>query len=221
MQYLKLGPRHTFLQDMGAANTLKFTDAGWHGYNTDGTGLYDALRFGSPSVDIKNAHIVLLGAGGAARAAAVKCLGKCCASLWIGNRTQANRKDLVEFLQLSITRRGGEEISIKDFDPANREHLSSLPRDSVVINATSLGLKRSDGSPLDLAQIPKPRMVFDMIYNPPQTALLQQAERLNIPSSNGLSMLVYQGALSLHFWTREKIPVDVMMNAARAALAAR
>ncbi len=80
-----------------------------------------------------------------------------------------------------------------------------------------LGRKRDDSSPLDLSKIPEPAFVYDMIYNPPQTALLRQAVQLEIPQANGLSMLVFQGASALKHWTGQTAPVSVMMNAARAA----
>jgi shikimate dehydrogenase len=90
----------------------------------------------------------------------------------------------------------------------------------LVINATSLGLKPGDASPLDLEKIPKPAKVFDMIYRPQQTALLCQAAGMGIPNANGLSMLVHQGAQSLHFWTDQFVSPKVMHVAAQQALAA-
>ena len=85
--------------------------------------------------------------------------------------------------------------------------------------AEALGLKTEDDTPLDLDKIPRPAQVFDMIYRPPQTALLRQATELRIPNANGLSMLIHQGAASLQLWTGETPPVAVMQHAARNALA--
>jgi shikimate dehydrogenase len=87
-----------------------------------------------------------------------------------------------------------------------------------VINATSLGLVAGDSAPLALDKIPAPAGVYDMIYRPPQTALLQAAAQRGIACANGLSMLVHQGARSLELWTGVAAPTALMREAARAAL---
>jgi shikimate dehydrogenase len=81
-------------QPVGAVNTLRWAPEGWHGFNTDGYGLATAVResFGR---EFTGAHILLLGAGGAARGAAVECLHRGCASLWLVNRTAANLDTLL------------------------------------------------------------------------------------------------------------------------------
>ena len=87
-----------------------------------------------------------------------------------------------------------------------------------MINATSAGLRPDDPLPIDLAHLPPPAGVYDMIYNPPQTALLRAAAALGVPHANGLSMLVHQGTRSLAIWTGTEIPVAAMHAAASAAL---
>ncbi len=199
-----------FVRAAGAANTLLFTDAGWRGANTDGTGLSVALRQ-DLGVELSSSHVVLLGAGGAARAAAVECLRLHCASLWIGNRTRATLETLLASLQSFAA-----DTRIRGFDLINPP--ADLPEGSVVVNATTLGLLAGDPAPLDLKKIPRPARVYDMIYRPPQTALLRQASELGIPNANGLSMLIHQGARSLELWTGETAPLEVMQAAARTAL---
>jgi len=66
--------------------------------------------------------------------------------------------------------------------------------------------------------MPRPSNVYDMIYRPPQSALLRQAAELGVPCANGLSMLVHQGARSLEIWTGASVPVTIMQQTARAAL---
>ena len=85
-----------------------------------------------------------------------------------------------------------------------------------MLNATSLGLKPEDPAPLALDKIPKPARVYDLLYRPPQTALLRQAAELGIANANGLSMLVQQGARSLEIWTGGAVPAAVMQAAALA-----
>ncbi|MDI1318693.1 MAG: shikimate dehydrogenase [bacterium] len=199
-----------FVRAAGAANTLIRTDTGWRGANTDCAGLSAALRQ-DLGLELGGANVILLGAGGAARAAAVECLRLRCASLWIGNRTAATLASLLADLQMLTG-----ETALQGFDLAKPP--AALPTSAVVLNATSLGLNPDDAAPLDLKKIPKPASVYDMIYRPPQTALLRQAAVLGIATANGLSMLVHQGARSLEFWTGAAVPVSVMQDAARAAL---
>jgi len=198
-----------FVRAAGAANTLLRTDTGWRGANTDCAGLSAALRQ-DLGLELGGANVILLGAGGAARAAAVECLRLRCASLWIGNRTATSLAALLADLQMLAG-----ETALQGFDLARPP--AALPAGSLVLNATSLGLKADDAAPLDLKNIPRPASVYDMIYRPPQTALLRQAAELGIATANGLSMLVHQGARSLELWTGATVPVSVMHAAARAA----
>jgi shikimate dehydrogenase len=199
---------------VGAVNTLRRTKAGWHGFNTDGYGLNTAV-FETLGCDLSETHIVLLGAGGAARGAAVECLQRRCASLWIANRTRENLDALLA--RLAPLAAG---IPLQGFAPDAPP--AGLSAGALVINATSAGLRADDRAPVDLAALPRPAAVFDMIYNPARTPLLRQAESRSIPCANGLSMLVHQGAKSLEIWSG--IPAartaPAMQAAARAALGA-
>ncbi len=188
---------------IGAVNTLSWTPRGWHGFNTDGYGLATAIGE-TLNLDLAGAHILLLGAGGAARGAAVECLRRRCASLVIANRTRANLDAL-----LAALRPLAADIPLAAFHSAFR-----IPHSALIINATSSGLKPGDPSPLDLAALSvSPAGVFDMIYNPPQTPLLAQAAALGIPRANGLAMLIHQGARALEIWTGGPVPVEAMRRA--------
>lgn len=190
----------------GAANTLVREPAGWHGRNTDGYGLAAALRE-TLGLELRGANVLLLGAGGAARGAAVECLQSGCASLAIANRTPQNLAALIH--ELTPLAHG---VPLAAFAPAN------LPAGTVVVNATSSGLKPGDPAPVDLAQLPRPSAVFDMVYNPAETPLLRQARALAIPAANGLAMLVHQGAKALEHWTG--IPAALQAPVMAAALQA-
>jgi shikimate dehydrogenase len=197
---------------VGAVNTLRWTEAGWHGYNTDGYGLAGGVHE-TLGRDLAGTAIVLLGAGGAARGAAVECLQRRCTSLWIANRTADNLNAL-----LNALRPLAGKIPLQGFSPANLP--PNLPASGVVINATSVGLGAADAAPIALAALPRPVAVYDMIYNPPQTALLREAVALGIPAANGLSMLVHQGAKSLEIWSGVPAArtVPAMSAAVRRAL---
>jgi shikimate dehydrogenase len=198
----------------GAVNTLIRQDArgAWGGHNTDGYGLATAVHE-ELDTTLAGRPVILLGAGGAARGAAVECLQRGCASLWIANRTRARLDDL-----LAVLRPLAASTPVRGFDPQTPP--ADLPAGTLVINATSAGLRPDDPSPVDLARLPRPAGVFDMIYNPPQTRLLHQAAALGVPHANGLAMLVHQGAKSFEIWSG--VPAErtapAMRRAARAVL---
>jgi shikimate dehydrogenase len=215
---------------IGAVNTLRRTAHGWHGYNTDGYGMASAV-LENLGVELAGTPVILLGAGGAARGAAVEWLQRGCAGLWIANRTRSTLDALLA--QLAPLANG---IPLHGFDPAALDADGNAigagspgnaplpPAGALVINATSAGLKPTDPLPLDLAALvtrARPAGVYDMIYNPPETALLAQARTLGLPTANGLSMLVHQGARSLQIWSEAAVPVPAMHAAVIAALASR
>jgi shikimate dehydrogenase len=197
-------------QLIGAVNTLLRLEHGWRGYNTDGHGLAEGLREGLGTA-LKDADVILLGAGGAARAVAVECLQRHCASLWMANRTAARLDAL-----LAVLRPVAGDVPVQGFDPLSPP--AGLPTGALIINATSVGLHATDPLPIDLTRLPRPAGVYDIIYNPPTTPLLLQAAGLGVPHANGLSMLVHQGARALEIWTGASAPVPVMMCAAQAGL---
>jgi shikimate dehydrogenase len=203
---------------VGAVNTLRWTEAGWHGFNTDGYGLATAVHE-DLGRQLGGAAILLLGAGGAARGAAVECLQRGCAALWIANRT---RETLDELLRILEPLRGTiplHGIALGDLT-GNQPPAAKLPPGLLVINATSAGLRDTDPLPIALELLPRPAAVYDMIYNPPQTRLLQAAARLGVPQAHGLGMLVHQGAKALEIWSG--VPATrtapTMSTAAHAAL---
>ncbi len=195
---------------IGAVNTLRRTPDGWHGFNTDGHGLATAVAE-TLGIQLSGTPVILLGAGGAARGAAVECLARGCASLHIANRTAANRDALLAALAPLAGK-----TPLAGFAPA--EPPAELPANALVINATSAGLHADDPLPIDLDRLPRPAGVYDMIYNPARTGLLARAVELGLPCANGLSMLIHQGARSLELWTGAPVPVEAMRTAATAAL---
>jgi shikimate dehydrogenase len=197
-------------RDIGAVNTLRRTANGFEGFNTDGYGMATAIatEFARP---LAGADVILLGAGGAARSAAVEALRQRCRSLTIANRSA----DTLAALLRQIRPFAGAI-------PVRSLLLSDSPRDlpasAILINSTSAGLRTGEPAPIDLAIWPRPACVFDMIYNPPRTPLLETAAALGIPCANGLLMLVHQGARALELWTGAAVPAEVMHKAARSAL---
>jgi shikimate dehydrogenase len=97
-----------------------------------------------------------------------------------------------------------------------------MPRADLLVNATPVGMKNDAAaaeSPIEDEFIPAGGIVFDLVYNPPETPLLKAAKECGATPVSGLGMLVYQGAESFRIWTGQDAPTDVMFDAARAALA--
>jgi shikimate dehydrogenase len=196
-------------RDAAAVNTLLRERGGWRGYNTDGYGLGAGIRE-DLGRELRGSPVVLLGAGGAARAAAAECLAAKCSGLWIVNRTRSNLETLIA----QVAPLAGA-IPVAALDPGGGG--AGLVPGAIVINATSAGLRESDPAPADLRALPGASAVYDMIYNPPRTRLLAQAHDLGIPAANGLGMLVHQGAKSLEIWSG--VPASRTAPAMRAAAA--
>jgi shikimate dehydrogenase len=195
--------------EAGAVNTLAHQERGWLGFNTDGYGLAAAIRE-DLGLDLRGACVVLLGAGGAARGAAVECLRSACSALWIVNRTAASRDALLE--HLGPISRGTTLGALAPGDP--------LPPGSLLINASSAGLQADDPAPVDLGAFRGVAAVYDMVYNHRRTRLLEQARALHLAHANGLGMLVHQGAKALEIWTgiAARRTAPTMRAAAVAAL---
>jgi len=202
----------------GAVNTLVASGDGWAGDNTDGYGLEQALRR-ELGVELEGAAIILLGAGGAARAAAAQCLRSRCAALWIGNRNQDRLRGLIDLLGAAP---GSERVRGFDLAAPGSERVrgfdlaappADLPSGAVVINATSLGLKPEDPAPMDLSGLGEGTKVYDMTYGV-DNALKRAAAANGFPFADGLSMLVWQGVRSLEIWTGAEVPAQAMMDGA-------
>jgi shikimate dehydrogenase len=198
---------------MGAVNTLVRTESGYRGFNTDGYGIRKAIAE-KLNRSLEGADILLLGAGGAARAIAVECLQSGCQRLTLANRNI----DRMEMLSARLA-------EIPDFCSRVRHFpLASLPEDwegsLIIINATSLGLKAEDPAPLALQNMPGSSVVYDTTYGS-INQLRKESQLCGIPYADGLSMLVWQGVRSLEIWSGETVPQPVMAKAARQALEAK
>lgn len=196
---------------LGAVNTLVSTKYGWHGYNTDGYGIEQAIKT-DLRIDLENTRVLLLGAGGAARAIAAQCLIRKCAELWIANRDQQRLSELLHLLTphtpQGVTLRGLPIGTIPD----------DLRKGQVlVINATALGLKPTDPPPVDCSIFAQ-ASIYDTTYGPHESALVTQARARGFPASNGLAMLAWQGARALEIWTQYPVPATTMKTAALASL---
>jgi len=196
----------------GAVNTIRFESAGVDGrakiravgFNTDADAVVAALRE-DLKLELRQARVLLLGAGGAGRTAALKLAAEKVAELFLVNRTQSKARVVA--------------AEIKRQFPSQRVTVG-YPESGVdlLINATSLGLKPDDKLPLNKKQfsLEQARAVYDMIYRPAETALLKAARKAGCQTANGLGMLLHQGAKAFEIWTGKPAPLGVMRRALEA-----
>jgi shikimate dehydrogenase len=171
------------------------------GFNTDADAIVAALREAF-SMELRGAKVLLLGAGGAGRTAALKLAAENVAELFLVNRTQSKAEEIANEIK---NRFAAVKITV-GYPKANAD---------LILNATSLGLKPGDASPLDEEQfsLKQARSVYDMIYRPAETRLLVAAKAAGCKTANGLGMLLHQGAKAFEIWTGKTAPLDVMRRA--------
>ncbi len=173
-----------------------------HGFNTDAGAIVQSLKeeFSWPS--LRGASVLLLGAGGAARTAAMRLAREGVGKLFLVNRTAARAAELAEAI-----RKDCATIAVAEGYPGHAVDL--------VLNATSLGLKAGDPPPVGVPGLRKhpPRFVFAMISRPMETALLREARSAGCRAANGVGMLLHQGARSLELWSGKPAPLPEMRRA--------
>ncbi len=208
-------------RQLGAINTLLFDGSRTAGFNTDGPGLVRAIRE-SFSFDLRDLRVMILGAGGGAgSAAALQCALEKCPRLVLVNRTEEKAHDVAKraFQLLHTDRLEGPEDRVTVIPLDDSALHDQLTRTDLVINATSMGMKRTDPRLIPPAIITPDLMVYDMIYRPAVTRLLEDARAAGARAANGLSMLLHQGALSLEIWLNRPAPIDIMRSALAKAAA--
>lgn len=191
-------------QAVGAVNTIHFRRNNF-ATNTDVAGVIDDLR--ANDVALEGAKAVVLGAGGAARAA-VYGLVQAGAAVTVVNRTRNKALDMVKDL--------GVDVPVLNVAGAARQGAD------LIVNCTPLGMMGSyEGLSAWPEDVPLPEgvTVYDMVYRPRFTPLMRQAEAVGGRAIGGLGMLVRQGAAAFKIWTGKNAPVDVMFEAAEAELA--
>lgn len=194
---------------IGAVNTLYKRDGQLRGDNTDAAGfLRSVLEVGFGP---RGASVLVLGAGGSARAVCHALLGAGVASIVIANRTLPRAEALARHLR---SRHPAARVEPMALDGVT----GSAVRDvDLLVNTTTVGM-HEEASPLPAGLLPRGALMVDIIYNPPRTTLLRQAEAAGLRTLNGLPMLVYQAAAAFETWTGQSAPVAAMFAAARAAL---
>jgi len=169
-----------------------------HGFNTDADAITRALRE-DLGLNLAGAKVLVLGAGGAGRTAALKLASEKVSDLFLVNRTVEKAQAMAEEI-----RKRYSKVKVTVGYPKTKLDL--------VLNATSVGLKTGDPLPFEKHKfsLRKVGAVYDMIYRPAETPLLEAANEAGCRTANGLGMLLYQGAKALELWTGRPAPLEVM-----------
>lgn len=210
MQYLdEIDPLAAKIE---AVNTIVNENGKLKGYNTDAAGFIQALK--QNGTKLKDSRVIILGAGGAARALAF-ALADNGAEITILNRKQ--ELDWAVALAVRIGKAYNSEISALELSTKNLKQ--SLAGADILVNATSVGMSPKINETLVPVNLWRPGLtVFDVIYNPVATRLLIDAEKAGAKTIGGLEMLVGQGTVAFKLWTGEKAPEAIMKRAALEAL---
>lgn len=190
---------------IGSVNTVLNEGGKLIGYNTDGKGFVKSLE--EKGVVFKDEKIVIIGAGGAARAIAVQLALDTAKEIVIANRTIENAKTISDIINKNVPTTKARSIILDE------EKLKEELKDAkILINTTSIGMKETiDKSVIENTKtLHKDLFVADIIYDPQKTKFLSQAENIGCKTMNGLGMLVYQGAIAFKIWTGMDMPKNVI-----------
>lgn len=201
---------------VGAVNTVYRRGREWIGTNTDVDGFCRALRQ-EGRFRIRGKTCLVFGAGGAARAAVYGLAREKAASIVIVNRRFERARRLADDFQPLFKKTAIRAVKL------TAENVRAAVKDSrLVVNATSVGMKKDDPAVLKSAWIPaagtQPKLFYDLIYRPSKTVFLSQARKKGHRILNGMTMLVYQGAKAFECWTGKKAPELLMRQVLEKAL---
>ena len=186
---------------IGAANTVTNDDGILKGYNTDMDGFIEPFK--KRDLKINDSKVLLLGAGGAARAIVAGIAKEKAKEITIVNRTQSNAESLLEFaskigLNGNVMTRIEAEKKVNEYD--------------IIINATSIGL-RTEQSPIDLEEITRNTIVYDIVYMPMNTDFIKKAKEKEAKVIFGYEMLLGQAVRAFEIWHSIEAPYNAMKKA--------
>jgi len=198
---------------IGAVNTIVVRDGRLLGYNTDAEGFRLALEI-EGRTGLPGARVLVVGAGGAARAVAFACLACGCRSLLIANRSVARARALRRALRVNFPAADIAAVATGGADWACQVEAAG-----VVVNTTPLGGGPGDPLPVPREALRRGQTVMDIVCKPRHTPLLIAAEAAGARTVDGLQMLLHQGALAFTLWTGREAPLTVMRRALAVAVA--
>lgn len=183
---------------IGATNTVDNQNGKFKGYNTDMDGFLEPIK--KRNLVCKDSDVLLVGAGGAARAIVTAFAKEKAHKITIVNRTKEKAQELTKFAK----QLGLESDNIDLTDAGN-----NAGKYKFIINATSVGLKNST-SPISTRNINKDSVVYDIVYMPVDTEFLEQSKKLGATTIYGWEMLIAQAMRSFEIWTKKKAPYEAM-----------
>lgn len=187
--------------DIGAINTIVNENGKLIGYNTDGRGFVQSL-LDEALCTVAEKRVLILGAGGAARAVGISLARRGASQIVVANRSVDKAAELARHISNHVP---SQAISLGKLEGMDLKEID------IVINTTSIGMvPEINEMPISDKQLHSGLLVSDLIYNPIQTKLLHAAEAKGAKAHNGVGMFVQQGALALELWTGHKPPVDLM-----------
>ena len=178
---------------IGAVNTLVRVDGGFKGYNTDILGLARELE--DEGIELADSKVIILGAGGAARAITFLCSSKGAKKIYLLNRSVDKAQDIAHAVNTHFHNEKVIPMNIADY--------ADIPgTDYIVIQTTSVGLHPNDTAVVidDEAFYKKVKVGVDIIYNPSETRFMKMCKNAGKPACNGLKMLLYQGVAAYELW---------------------
>lgn len=201
----------TYADIAGCVNTVKImTDRSLYGYNTDIYGFKQAIP---PDIQktIKGSNASIIGTGGAARAAAVGLVELGALGISFYSRNIINSSTMVNYLRKTYP-----DVNFKLYQI---QSTGELFNSAIIVNTTPIGMKGNSADQMPLSyqtvyDIPVDTVIYDVIYNPTKTVLLEHAQKRGMKTINGLDMLLHQGAKALEIWTGNLPDVDKMKIAA-------
>ena len=199
---------------IGAVNTVVVRGGRLVGHNTDAEGFRLALEVEGRTA-LRGARVLVVGAGGAARAVAYACLARGCDSLLLANRSEPRARSLGRAMKTRFP-----EADIAAIATAGRAWASRAAASSVVVNTTPLGGRPGDPLPVPPEALGRGQTVMDIVYRPRRTPLLAAAAAAGARTVDGLQMLLHQGAIAFSRWTGRDAPLAAMRRALAAAEAA-
>lgn len=193
-------------REIGAVNTIENRDGKLIGYNTDVSGFLESLRH--EGIELEGRRAAIIGAGGSARAVVAALISAGVVYIQLFNRTR-NRA-------LALARHFAERTGFQHFSVGNLNAdgpSDDLKEVDILVNATALGMATLVGrSPVSERHLRPEMVVFDLIYNPEKTRLLEMAEEAGARAIGGLPMLIFQGVASLRIWTGADLDVSEYFN---------
>lgn len=214
-------PMSLFLEDIddyaniaGCVNTVKvLEDKSFYGFNTDIYGFKKAIP---QDFDLNGKNASILGTGGASRAAVVGLAERGVKEIDFYTRNIINSRQTLDYVRAKFP-----EIT---FNVYQIQNIRSLEHTSIIVNATPIGMKgfMADQMPLERADLdklnPEKTIVYDIVYNPVKTILIQEAQKRGLKTIGGLDMLIYQAERAIEIWTGQSPDTKIMKIAALEVL---